>query len=93
MLILLEIPSFSIQKEVEKGTEGNLLDYFNEEKASGRCYGFGMEFFAPAQSRIWTQVSQGAIDILVHDMRKGGTDISPTGYGEKLVCSSYLFGL
>ena len=26
-----------------------------------------------------TQLRQGAIDILVHDMRKGGTDISPTG--------------
>ena len=52
-----------------------------------------VEFFVPAQSRIWIQVSQGTIDILVHDMRKGGTDISPTDYGEKLVCSSYLFGL
>ena len=39
------------------------------------------------------QLRRGAIDILVQDKRKGGTDISPTDYGEKLVCSSYLFGL
>ena len=44
--VLKEIPSFSIQKEVEKGTEGNLLDYFNEDK---------MEFRLKVESYIGNQ--------------------------------------